>query len=369
MIGYIKKSFMRTTIWLVSFFLLAIGQPSFSQQLSVDVSYSPATSLTIGDLDFKAFGSNHWLFTFNITYPGNHPNMQMTGELNVVLSDGTPISNPAMTLITDPFDVNNQRTVTNLDIGKSSDIKTQSFDYNSDAKDKIQKLALGTGKLPAGTYTFHMVITDLDAPAQSVAKDIVLNLENLSRMDLIMPQDGMDVPTPFPLFQWQYDGPDVQLSVYEKKQRHHSREEAASGVPQLQVRTGTPEFPSGSKSFQYPATGARPLDPGKTYVWKVVGLTGGSGGSEQQIPSEIWEFTVTNANGHGGNDTTGLNEGLGFLNGLGEDILRQLLNGDLTPTGVMYLDGQSISVHEGKALLNNLVTNPDKIIKIELIEH
>jgi hypothetical protein len=369
MIGYIKKSFMRTTIWLVPVFLLVIGQPSFSQQLSVDVTYSPVTSLAIGDLDFKAFGSNHWLFTLNVDYPGRHDSMQLSGELNVVLSDGTPISNPAMTLTTDIFEVNNQRTVTNLDIGKSSDIKTQSFDYNSDAKDKIQKLALGTGKLPAGTYTFHMVITDLNAPAQSVAKDIVLNLENLSRMDLIMPQDEIEVPTPFPLFQWRYDGSDVQLSVYEKKQRHHSREEAASGVPQLQIQTGTPEFPSGSKSFQYPTTGARPLEPGKTYVWKVVGLTGGSGGSGQQVPSEIWEFTVTNANGHGDIDTSGLNEGLTFLNGLGEDILKQLLNGDLTPTGIMYIDGRPISAHEGQALLNNLTSNPDKIIKIELVEH
>jgi hypothetical protein len=367
MIETMFKNFMRTTLLLILLLLLVMGQTAQSQQLLVDVSYSPVTSLGVNDIDFKTFGSNHWLFTFNITYPGNHPNMQMTGELNVVLSDGTPISNPAMSLTTYPFAVDNHRTVSNLDIGKSSDIKTQSFEFNSDAKEKIQKLALGTGKLPAGTYTFHMVITDLDAPAQSVAKDIILNLVNISRLDLIMPQDGSPVPTPFPLFQWRYDGTDVQLSVYEKHRHDRSREDAASGIPQLQVKSGTPAFPSGSTSFQYPAVGARPLDPGKTYVWKVIGLTSGSGGSGQEVPSELWEFTVGNEGSHEDNDTSGVTGNLRFLNGLGEDILQQLLNGDLVPTGIMFLDGHLIPAHEGEALLKNLISNPDKISAIQLV--
>jgi hypothetical protein len=368
MMGTINKSFLRTFFLVIPLLLLAVRQPALSQQLQVDVSYSPATSLGVNDLDFKTFGSNHWLFTINITYPGNHPNMQMTGELNVVLSDGTPISNPAMSLATYPFAVDNHRTVSNLDIGKSSDIRTQSFDFDSDAKEKIQKLALGTGKLPAGTYTFHMVVTDLDAPAQSAAKDIIFNLVNNSRLDLILPQDESSVPTPLPLFQWRYDGTDVQLSVYEKRRHHHSREEAASGIPQLQVKTGTPDFPSGSTSFQYPAVGARPLESGKTYVWKVVGLTSGSGGSGQEVPSELWEFTVGNRRDHGDNDTSGVGGKLPLLNGLGEDILKQLLNGSLVPTGIMFLDGKPIPAPEGEALLKNLISNPDKITEIQLVQ-
>ena len=367
MMGTIKKSFSRTTFLLLSLFLLVVGQTVHAQQLVVDVSYSPATSLGVNDFDFKTFGSNRWLFTINITYLGIHPHMRMMGELNVVLSDGTPISNPALSLTTYQFNVTNYRTVTNLDIGKSSDIRTQSFDFNSDAKEKIQKLALGTGKLPAGTYTFHMFITD-DSTGQSAVKDIIFNLVNNSRLDLILPQDDSFVPTPLPLFQWRYDGTDVQLSVYEKREHHHSREEAASGIPQLQVKTGTPDFPSGSTSFQYPAVGARPLESGKTYVWKVVGLTNGSGGSGQEVPSELWEFTVGNMRDHGDNDTSGVGGKLPLLNGLGEDILKQLLNGSLVPTGIMFLDGKPIPAPEGEALLKNLISNPDKITEIQLVQ-
>ncbi|MFI5252915.1 MAG: hypothetical protein ACHQQQ_10860 [Bacteroidota bacterium] len=359
-----KKYISIAAFWLMPLLILSLRSTSVGQ-LNVDVSNAPLTSLPIGDLDFKTFGSNNWFFTININYPGSHPHVQLSAEIDIILADGTNLSNPAASLLTNPFEVDNQRTITNLDIGKNSDIKTQDFHFNQDAKDKLQNLALGIGKLPAGTYTFHLMISDQDVAGVSATKDVVLNLQNISRMDLILPQDNSQDPTVLPLFQWRYDGSNVQLFVYEKRSGSQSREDAASGVPQLQVQSGAPGFPSGSTSFQYPVVGARPLERGKTYVWKVIGLTGGTGGVGQQVPSELWEFTVQNTNNP---DNNSPDLSLSFLTGLGEDILNQLSSGNLKPTGLLYIDGQLVSAADGEAILNDLKANPDKIIEIQIVQ-
>ena len=175
-----------------------------------------------------------------------------------------------------------------------------------------------------------------------------------------------ETPTAFPLFQWRYDGTDVQISVYQKQNASQSKEDAATGVPQLQIQTGTAGFLSGSNSFQYPTVGARPLEAGKTYVWKVIGLTNGTGGVGQQIPSELWEFTVLDPN-NPQHDTSG-SGAPDFLTLLGEQLLGQLSGGNLSPTGLVYIDGQLVSAADVAAILADLKANPDKIIEITIVQ-
>jgi hypothetical protein len=186
---------------------------------------------------------------------------------------------------------------------------------------------------------------------------------------LVYPPDGTTLNTIFPLFQWIYDGRDVELSVYERLPQHASKEEAASSVEHLLVRTNMTDLPPGTNSYQYPLSGVRPLEAGHTYVWKVKGISRGTGGSGSEINSEIWQFSIAENTSSTSSETqrqtvTNL---LQFLNGLSQELLSQLLNGDLQLTGVFLLDGRQLTAAEVIALLQELSQNPDKIISIQIV--
>lgn len=337
-------------------------------QVTISTSHIPIDQLNVGDIDFQTGGNRNWFFTISISGP------PQTVSLLFQASAQLPDANfeNALQFETDTFHI--PLTFTNLDIGSTSNIKIKPgtrVEFNEEAKTRIQNEALATGKLPAGTYTFNLTLHDAqgnEIPTQG-DRQIVLTLRNISRLDLISPRDEESVSNPFPLFQWIFDGTRVELSVYERLPQHHSREEAAQGTPSLvQVLEGV-------RSFQYPTTAPRPLEPGKTYVWKVRGFVSGSGGVNTVINSEIWEFSVASTGGLSGNRLTGGGGGsqnlinqLQNLPGLGSSILAQLNSGNLQFTGVLLLNGVPVSSAEILAILNDLSQNPDKIIDIQFIE-
>lgn len=193
---------------------------------------------------------------------------------------------------------------------------------------------------------------------------LVLTLRNISRLDLISPRDNEEVPNSFPLFQWIYDGTTAEISIYERLPQHQSKEEAAQGTPHLLQEI------SGARLFQYPSTASRSLEAGKTYVWKVRGLTTGSGGSGASINSEIWQFVVSAG---GSQNTSSLSSGGGsgqsFINllmtipGIPPEVINQLVSGNLQLTGFLSLNGSPVSAAQLNAILNDLSQNPDKIIE------
>ncbi|MEX0929691.1 MAG: hypothetical protein WD266_02755 [Balneolales bacterium] len=100
-------------------------------------------------------------------------------------------------------------------------------------------------------------------------------------------------------------------------------------------------------SFNYPFSGVQPLEAGIKYYWQVFTLIETGNGTEE-LPSEIWEFSVT-----GPGNTTGvpLSEDLiVFLQIiLGDDY--QQLRDDGFSLGSMVLDGRQYS---GSALIRKL---------------
>lgn len=357
--------------WAIGMSLLALllaGGPARMTAQSVVLSYTPVTELTIGDLDFKIGGSHSLFFTLNIQSPQKR-SVQLHGDLRIVLASGEDFQNAA-TLMTKSFEI--PRMLSNLDIGPGRGIQTQEFKFSDEAKDHVEDPALSTGKLPAGTYTLTIFISDVGSESPinpDCIKVITLNLQTISRLDLISPPDNSILPNPYPQFNWQYDGDRVELSVYEWLSSKHGKEDAAEGTPQLIIRSGDPELPVGARSFQYPTSGVRALEPGKTYVWRVKGLNLGSGGLGTAANSDIWQFNITSA---GGNISAGGSSGdlaLQLMNlGLAAQILNGLLSGDLQLTGVLFLDGLPITAEEVTKLLRDLAANPDKIISIKYVE-
>ncbi len=337
-------------------------------------THVPLEQLSIGDIDFQHFTSNHLYFTLMLSSDTNLT-VQLKANIDIILADGTAYPSAA-NLITQPFQLSTKvlptnvpyvRTITNLDLGKNSDIKTQDFTYSDLAKNTLQKFALATGKLPAGTYTFTLTVIDVNNLTPPIPPQVItLTLSNISRLDLISPGDGSTVPTPFPMFQWIYDGDSVQVSVYAMLPWQHTKEEAASGTAQLVVLSGNPGLPVGSKSFQYPTSGTRPLEPGKTYVWTVQGLTNGTGGPGVGISSEIWQFSVASSSGLTPNQQNFVNQ-LQLLLGGNTDILNQLAGGNLQLTGIVTVDGVQVTAADIERILNDLAANPDKVVSIEVV--
>lgn len=358
-----------SALWRVLLVLMIAGlmaAPAYSQ-LTLSASYSSIDQLSVGDIDFKVSGSRNLFFTLSMTSDVPR-NVRLSAEIRIELADGSTYS-PAAHLVTRPFAINQQKIITNLDIGPDAEIKTEEFDFDGAAEDRIRDLALSTGRLPAGTYTFSLRISDVAVPLVTDEEEIVIVIQNVSRVDLLLPRDNDQVFTTFPSFQWFFDGDSVELSVYEMRSTHASREEAAQGVPQLSVILA-----SSFSTFQYPSSSVRALEQGKSYVWKIRGLTQGVGGSGTDINSEIWKFTV---NGSGGGQSSrffneqnveNMNSQIQLLYGTSQEFLNDLLNGDLVLTGVVLVDGQAYTAEEVQAVLQDLAANPDKIIEIKIID-
>jgi hypothetical protein len=269
--------------------MLAVPSAGISQTcpLSLQVSHTAATQLSLADVDFEHFPGNNLLFTLNIANAGGAPAtaaFQIT--LDIVLADHSiEFNNPVLTYSSQDFTVPTEgRTITNMSIGRNAqDIKTKEFNFQDQAKNQLKDISLGTGTLPAGTYTFHVMLVNCGS---AVSQDVPFILQNPTHVELRSPRDG-ETTNVFPLFEFFQDGNRAELVVAEKNP-DQSREDAITRVPPMLDVDLT-----GQNSFPY--AGGRPLEEGKTYVWQVTSKVLGSGGKDIGIASPIWQFTVSSS--------------------------------------------------------------------------
>jgi len=326
--------------------MLSDGQASAQCPLSMNVSYVPVHELSIAQIDFDHFESRALLFTLNI---GNTSPSTAYGVLHIrvhiKLADGTPLSDPALDFTSRQFAIpSGGMTITNLQIGHGAGlVRDSSFDLPSDVKDKVEDVALGTGKFPAGTYAFGLEL-DGSSCGPIFSTPIVFSVTNPSRVELRAPRDG-EVTNQFPMFEFYQDGVQATLTVAELG-NNQSREDAiAHQPPMLQVEL------NGQNSFLY--TGGRPLENGKSYVWQVVGSTLLAGGTSSTISSPIWSFTVASTPGLTSDDVIldMLEQIVGSRFG---STIRQLRTGNFHLNGTIELNGQTLTRDQLLNLLNEL---------------
>lgn len=271
-------------------FLCLLHTPLLRAQscgLSMEVISVPVQQLGLADVDVQDFESRALLFTVRIT---NARNVDVSASLHVTLAitlaDGSSFPN-AVEFTTEQFTVPPEgKTLTNLDIGKTKEIKTTSFQYDNAAKNRLQDIAQGTGMFPAGRYLFSVSLQQPNPLCDAVDQDFVLILTNPSRVELQQPADGATT-NEFPFFEFFQDGDRATLTVAELH-TGESREDAITRrPPMLQVDL------QGQHSFLY--AGGRPLEQGSTYVWQVVSKSLASGGADNEVSSPIWSFTVSDA--------------------------------------------------------------------------
>lgn len=335
---------------VISLFLLPVV---LHAQITVSTITAPVNALTINDLDYLNSTTPKWLFTITITSP-RPVQVVMTINLDVLLSGGARYMNAAQ-FISEPFTVEGTRTITNLQLGRGRGIPQQSYIFNNEAKARFLEIALPSGSMPAGSYVFTVNVREVNGP-DADSEQFTFVLTNPSSPVLIAPPDGAVISEQLPLFEWQYDGPRARVSIFERLPGQRSLEETASGTPHM---TATVE----TRSLRYPAN-ARPLQPGKTYVWFVTGLVGAAGGTNLELRSPLRAFTMSTTSS---SSLEWLLEDLErSLPTVYKPVFDQIRAQNLSPTGTYRLNGTPISLTELLRVLNEIRSNPESVGSVNL---
>lgn len=327
------------------------AQPS----VTVQTITAPVNTLTVGDIDFLNSSTPRWLFT--VTMSTAHPNpldITLRLRVTVVLASGEHLGD-VISMVTQPIELIQARSITNLDLRNESVMRREDYVVNQASRRRLEELALPSGMLPAGMYTF-LAEAFVDINDQPVGlDDDEITITNPSTVELLAPFDG-DQSNPFPLFQWRGDAPEWTLAVFELMPRHASNEEAASGVPHLTATTT-------GLSYQYPTSGpgVRALEPGKSYVWYVEGRITGAGGATSPLRSEIRSFTVGTTGSTGGVSASWLDQLEQALGPKHRAVFDRIRSDGLSPTGMIRLNGSTISTTELLGLIGRIRRNPDAV--------
>lgn len=315
------------------------AQPSCA--LGLTATQVPVQQLTLADFDVNHFESRGLLFTVNISNAGAAPaeGVQMNIVLMIQLATGEDFQ-PAAIMKSEPFSVPVAgRTITNLDLGQSKEIRLESFDIIEAARDAVEERTLSSGLLPAGVYTFTF---SLENCPEAVPVDVVIRLGNPSRVELISPRDGEGV-SEFPLFEFYHEGAAARLTVAELRPGQTTDDAIDRDPPMLEADLSV------ERSYLY--SGGRPLEQGKSYVWRVQTLTRVAGGGTVDLSSPLSTFTVS----EGGTFYDALLARLEMMYGAQyPDIFRAIREGGFRPTGEYALDGSALGEAELAKLLDAL---------------
>lgn len=327
---------------------------------SISISYANIQQLSPSQIDFQNLKSSVWLFTIKIIDPTPPPDGRMVHldscKIIVVLRNGKTINlleEPGFG--SEPFELLGQKTITNLDFG--NEIKIKNFKLSDEGRKNIIEPALASGKFPSGNYIFKIGVYESETQSGE-QKDIELNLESYSQIELRYPRDE-DIANEFPLFEWYFDGSEVEVTINEK-QAGVTREEAINKFPVLYHNT----FYGGQSSFQYPAYGVRPLEKGKTYVWRVIGKVKSLGG-DQFIFSPIYQFKIEDQSTTEQMDIL-LERIQEILKNKYQNIANELKSENMQTTGNFYINGEKISASELQEIIDFLLESPDNVIEVSL---
>jgi hypothetical protein len=353
---------MRASLLFIAIFLLA-SMPALAQGPTIDIgtSVTPANVLTLQDVDFVNATTPKWLFTIDLRIRnaagGNitSVNVVMAIRMDVMLANGESFS-PASELRTRTFPVEGSRSISNLDL-KENPVYGITYTLSPEAKKRFEELALPTGFMPSGTYTFHIEVTT-ERYNQTFTASFKFVLSNPSRLELVFPMDHDRSVGSFPFFQWYFDGPRSRISIFEQLPGQSSPQEAADGVPYATAEVTT-------NSFLYPSSGVRPLESGRTYVWFVEGIVAASGNPGASFKSPYRSFTVS-AGGSNAAMQSLLDELERVLGPRHRALFDRIRSEALSPTGKLRVDGATITTTELVKLIDRFRSDPAAVGNVDI---
>lgn len=352
---------MRTSILLIAIVAIAVLPLRAQQPSTIDISATaaPVDMLTLQDVDFVNSTTPKWLFTIELRTRGVQGQVAtvraiMRLFLDVKLTNGESFPS-ASRYVTQQFSIVGSRSFTNLDL-RDPEIQAE-YSMDETAKRRFEEVALPSGILPAGIYTFRIQVEDIRAKLTSTATFRFV-LSNPSRLDLVFPMDNDRAVGQFPLFQWNFDGQRSRISVFERLSGQSSPEEAASGIPHVSSEvTGN--------SFLYPSAGVRPLEPGKSYVWFIEGLYGAAGGNARSLRSPIRSFSVSSTGSNAAIQSL-LDELEKALGTKHKALFERIRAEALSPTGQIVLNGTPVTTSDLVKLIGQFRDNPAGVLSADI---
>ncbi|MCH8928760.1 MAG: hypothetical protein IIB39_08615 [Candidatus Marinimicrobia bacterium] len=313
-------------IFLIVAITFLFTQNSFGQvTVRVDEQISPDNIVIfyVGDFDLKDASSNPLIFQYRISADAYPVEVVMRLQMNATVPSLSLSNEQILFALTDPFTITAPITISNRVIDESTEeiideagnvvnfsvARTEQLDAGT--QDELVDAVTRSGKLPAGVYTFELLVTSTDASDPSTIYSFenpkIIEISNPTTLDLIAPggslSEELEIFTLFPIFQWESQGCEyfIRLSEYDPTV-HSSVEEALNDISNLPFPDDGGYFGGDdgeglqSTTLQYPLTGAKELEYGKYYAWSVRKICETTAGPEIRN-SDIYVFRVANLAG------------------------------------------------------------------------
>ena len=295
-----------------------------SQSLDIDVQgeiYEYATYY-VSSFDIRTGATNVQIFNYSLK-SNIYPVFIKIGFKATILSPGLGINNEAaiIEVETDPFQIQDGLYLDNRDLsseltfisdnsGNQIELQGQLIDVlDPRLSEAIMQTILTSGKLSDGQYKFSVRIygglneNDLtmvfnDSKSFVIQSQIPITLESPGG-DLSEIADNL-LYTSFPIFQWSSGPPLASANTYIRVAQYNS--DIHSGLEDaIEDQRVLPSNQSEDweqidnlNSFQYPFSGAYPLDAGNIYCWQIKITLPTTSGSEDMI-SPIYAFKIGQA--------------------------------------------------------------------------
>ena len=244
--------------------------------------------------------------------------------------------------------------------------------------DAILQSVMTTGKIADGEYTFEVqILSENDQVLASDSKTILV--QSPVSISLESPagilSDTLDnvIYTTFPIFQW-FSQPCSGCNTYIRVARynsevHSSLEDAIEDQRVLPFdQTEDWHLIDNINSYQYPFSGAYPLEEGKVYCWQVMMTMPTTSGSEE-MPSSIAAFKIGVAGNLETPDMISNPLLMALQQALGDDQFNALFGSGnelqgYNPTGQLEINGINVDESVVNYLLNQIMSNTYQIQSI-----
>jgi hypothetical protein len=314
----IKKS-------IIFFALLVLFKSGIqSQSLNIDVQgeiYEYATYY-VSSFDVATGATNVQIFNYSLT-SNIYPVYIKIRFKATIVSPGLGINNAAtiVEVETDPFqiqdglyldnrDLSSERTFINDNSGNQIELQGQLIDVlDPGLSEAIMQTILTSGKLSDGQYTFSvMVYGGLTENDLSLVFDDSKTFVIQSQVPITLESPGGALSdttdnllyTNFPIFQWSSGPPCTGCETYIRVAQfdsdvHSGLEDAIEDQRVLPSNQNEDwELIDNVNSFQYPFSGAYPLEAGNVYCWQIrITLPTTSGTKDMFSP--IYAFKIGQA--------------------------------------------------------------------------
>jgi len=246
--------------------------------------------------------------------------------------------------------------------------------------DAILQSVITTGKIADGEYTFQVnILSESDQVLASDSKTILV--QSPVSITLESPagalSDTLDnvIYTTFPIFQWfsqMCNGCDTYIRVAPfNPQLHSSMEDAMEDQRVLPFDQSEDWYEIDNvNSFQYPFSGAFPLEEGKVYCWQVMMSMPTTSGSEE-MTSTISAFKIGEAGNVEIQDRISNPLLMALKEALGEDQFNAYFGTGndfqgFNPTGQVEVNGVTVDESSISYILNQIGSNTLQIQSISV---